>query len=93
MEKYKIQKRELFIRHLKVQNKNRIRQIRQFRGYTRAQLANLIDVPPPTLANWELNKFAIGIFQLRKIAAVLDCTEDFLVENEILFYQRKDDYL
>jgi putative transcriptional regulator len=47
-----------------------IRELREERGWTQADLASKIDVAPSTIYNWERGKFEPRLAQLRQVASV-----------------------
>lgn len=56
-------------------NKNRIREIREKKGITRAELARLADVPVRTLEDWEnYTRRPRDVYQTTKVADALDVT-------------------
>lgn len=57
-------------------------EIRDKRGLKDADVARLAQVSPATLSEWRSGKYIPKIDNLRKVAAVLDCTIDDLVEGE-----------
>ena len=55
--------------------KNRIREIREEKGITRAELARLADVPARTLEDWENNtRRPRDVYQTTKVADALGVT-------------------
>ncbi len=58
-----------------------VRRLREARGLTQQQLADLCDVPRPTLANLESGSANPTLAVLLKVAAVLQTTIERLVES------------
>ena len=63
------------------QGNNRIVEIRTHAGLSRAELSRLSGVPIRTLEGWELGqRKPRDVYQLQKIAKVLDCKIEDLIE-------------
>lgn len=56
----------------------RIKQLREQRGMTQAQLAEACGMKAPNIARIETGRYSTGIDILAKIAKALDCTIDFI---------------
>ena len=56
-----------------------LRELREERGWTQAQLASMIDVAPSTVFNWEAGKFDPRLSQARDLAALFEVKLDDLV--------------
>lgn len=57
----------------------RLRKVREEQGYTREQLAELLDLSPRFLADVELGKSGLSITSLRTACARLHVSADFLL--------------
>ena len=60
---------------------NRIREIRQKKGISTYQLAEMTGLKRPNVARIESGKYSTGLDLLARIADALECTLDF-IENE-----------
>lgn len=58
----------------------RLREFRQKLGYSQSYVAKILDLPPSTYANWEQGTREPNIENLAKIAIVLNCTVDELID-------------
>lgn len=58
---------------------NRLTAARQRRDLTGAQLAELTALNPTTISHYEIGTRSPGVNNLRKIAAALDVTADYLL--------------
>lgn len=58
----------------------RIQEFRQKKGLTQEQLANLVGVRIPTIANYERNRRTPNVVMLSQIAAILGCSVHDLIE-------------
>lgn len=61
--------------------KNRIKEIRQKRGITQAELAKQIGVAQNTLSYWENGKYDVDNDSLKKIADYFQVTTDYLLAH------------
>jgi len=57
---------------------NRIKELRQKRGISTYQLAELTGLKQPNIARIESGKYSTGVDILSKIAAALACDLDFI---------------
>lgn len=57
----------------------RLRKVREEQGYTREQLAELLDLSPRFLADVELGESGLSITSLRTVCARLHVSADFLL--------------
>lgn len=57
-----------------------LRQFRIARGFTQKALAQLLDVSEPTVSQYEAGARKPDIVTLKKLAKILDCTTDQLLE-------------
>lgn len=57
-----------------------IREYRFKKGLTQATLAEKCNVAPSTIAMWELGKRKPDVINLKKIAVILECSTDKLLE-------------
>ena len=57
---------------------NRIKELRQKRGISTYQLAELTGLKQPNIARIESGKYSTGVDILSKIAAALSCDLDFI---------------
>lgn len=60
----------------------RIKQYRKDKGLTQAQLGEKLGVAQSTVATWEMGEIAPRTKTLIKIAEVLQCTVDELLQKE-----------
>lgn len=63
---------------------DRIREIREKRGMTQEELANIADISKGFLSDVENNKRNIGSQKLLKIANVLGASIDYLLRGEVV---------
>lgn len=59
----------------------KLKSIRKERGMTQIQLAQALNVSNGTVAMWETNERKPNIIMLKKLAKVLGCTTDELLEQ------------
>ena len=57
----------------------RIRKMREQKGFTQEQLAELLNVSVNTISNWECGNTNIRINHVGKLARVLECDEPYLI--------------
>ena len=60
-------------------NSSPIAQLRMAKGLTQAQLAEQVNVPTSAVSKWETGTVNPGMKSLAKLAAVLECSIDSLV--------------
>lgn len=64
---------------------SRIAELREQAGLTQRQLADLIDVDPSTIRNWERNRSSIEAFiRFARLCSALECQPDQLYAQEDL---------
>ncbi len=61
---------------------NRLKEIRQERGYTQKQLANLLGVTEQAISKYERGSSYPDVVMLNGISEVLDCSLDYLFQHE-----------
>lgn len=62
---------------------NKIKQIRECAGMSRAELSRLSEVPARTIDDWENNRrIPRDVYQLKKIADALNVTIEDLIDME-----------
>ena len=59
---------------------NSLRKYRKAKGLTQLQIAKLVGVKPSTVGMWENGARKPDIVTLKKLAAILECTTDQLLE-------------
>ena len=64
--------------------RNRIRQAREDRGISAAQLAEMLQVHPSTVANWEAGRREVAADNLVKLADILGFSTDYLLGREVV---------
>lgn len=57
-----------------------LRKYRTKKGYTQKQIAEILEVVPSCVAQWESGARRPNIVMLKKLAEVLECTTDDLLE-------------
>lgn len=57
-----------------------LKRMREKRDLSQAQLAKLLDVTPNCITQWESGARRPNIVMLKKLAEVLECTADELLE-------------
>lgn len=60
----------------------RLRELRNTRGLTQNELANMLGVTGQTILNWENGIYEPKISQLIELSNIFNVTIDFLVERE-----------
>ena len=62
--------------------KNKLAEVRNAKGISQAKLAELSGVPRRTIQDWEAQKFEPGVYKLYRVAQVLGCTIEDLINFE-----------
>ena len=57
-----------------------LRKYRTKKGYTQKRIAEILEVVPSCVAQWESGARRPNIVMLKKLAEVLECTTDDLLE-------------
>lgn len=71
---------------------SKIAELREQAGLTQRQLADLIDVDPSTVRNWERNRSSIEAFiRFARLCDALNCEPSQLYESEDLTKDDKKD--
>ena len=71
---------------------SKIAELREQAGLTQRQLADLIDVDPSTIRNWERNRSSIEAFiRCAKLCDALSCGPSELYEREDLAEAEEED--
>lgn len=71
----------------------RLREFRQKMGYSQAYIAKILELPASTYANWEQGTREPNIDNLAKIAIVLECTVDDLIDFKKIHDELSEDIL
>ena len=59
----------------------KLKELRKKNGMTQEKLAKMIEVSSGTVAMWETGKRKPNIITLKKLAHILECTTDELLES------------
>lgn len=71
---------------------SKVAELRERAGLTQRQLADLVDVDPSTIRNWERNRNSVDAFvRVAKLCEALNCSPDQLYAQEDLTTPKKED--
>lgn len=70
---------------------NRIRQLREQRGWSQTQLGDLLNVRPGAISKYEMEKISISDAILRHLSKIFDVSIDYLLFLTDYPQSRKDD--
>lgn len=62
--------------------KNRIRELRESRGFKQGELAEMVPVSQSMLSHWEHGKFDIDPSSLKRLSEIFDVSVDYLIYND-----------
>jgi len=71
----------------------KMREFRLKMGFSQAYIAKVLGIPPSTYANWEQGTREPNIDNLAKIAIILDCTVDELIDFKKIHDEISEDIL